>query len=411
MKYINILDFKFNKATVKYLFIFYSLFLSTMVAFAQQPSAGGTLRINPSSAASVMTSQVFDGVDYIPLETTNESLFGAINKLFVTDKYFIILDYDTHCVLLFFKNGKFHCKINFDAHTNGITVNKGRNEIVFNKNGDLWYYDFNGKKLREGHEKFIGESYYFSKNRVAYAFYSADEKYYSDTTSHQLFLTNENKVYANFLPYNNKKTTVQSKDIFYAPAFYDIGSDTAVYFRRPYDYSIYQLTTTRLSKQYSFIFPLANSLPDGFYSDTSLKNKKLLYIQKHTDLIYGIGFPYQTGNNLFFRLDQWNAKSDSYMYNLNSGNLISIRYTHPDSLTYYLPLTDLNDGVEFANQNFLACDGKYIYTALSSAIMFKYNDANADKKVQYNAVLKVYFAKRNRKDNPVIVQIKPKESF
>jgi hypothetical protein len=404
-------DFKLNRATVKYLAAFYSLFLSTIVTFAQQPSAGGTLKIAPSSAASVMASQVFDEVNYIPLETTNESLFGTINKLFVTDKYFIIFDNDTHCILFFFKDGKFHCKINCDPHAYGITVNKEKNEVVFNKNGNLWYYDFNGKKLREEHEKFIGESYYFSKNRVGYAFYSADEKYYPDTISHELFLANENKVYAEFLPYNNKKAAVQSKDNFYAPAFYDIGSDTAVYFRRNFDYSIYRLTKNRLSKQYSFVFPLANSLPDGFYSDTSSKNKKIPYIQSHTDLIYGVGFPYQTGNNLFFRLEQWNAKSESYMYNLNSGNLISIRYMHPDSSTYYLPVTDLNYGDVFANQNFLTSDGKYIYSILSSAMMFQFNNTNADKKVQYNAVLKTYFAKRNRKDNPVIVQIKPKENF
>src|SRR6187549_3838737 len=74
-----------------------------------------TLRIDPSTISSVPASLVLEEVNYIPLETTRESLFGAVSQLLITDKYFIIRDRDTHCILLFLKNGKYHCKISRDV--------------------------------------------------------------------------------------------------------------------------------------------------------------------------------------------------------------------------------------------------------------------------------------------------------
>src|SRR5689334_22569280 len=70
-----------------------------------------TLRIDPSNAVGGNASDFFTEVNYIPLETTGESLFGSISKLEITDDYFIIFDYNTHAILIFNKDGKFHAKI------------------------------------------------------------------------------------------------------------------------------------------------------------------------------------------------------------------------------------------------------------------------------------------------------------
>jgi hypothetical protein len=113
-----------------------------------------TLRIDPSSARGGTVSQLFDEVNFIPLETIKESLFGRIDQLEVTDKYFVILDDNTNSILIFDKTGKFHAKIkgpNNEDYTNPI----GAFRIVPSKNliechqissTQTKLYSFDGKK-------------------------------------------------------------------------------------------------------------------------------------------------------------------------------------------------------------------------------------------------------------------------
>jgi hypothetical protein len=402
------------KDLLKYCLIFCLFVLIESPVIAQDAAENKILRIDPSNTISVTASLILNEVNYIPLETNKESLFGFISQLGVTNEYFIIRDPDTKSILFFYRNGKFHCKITRDNYSGGLFyLNREKREVSFRRGLDLWYYDFNGKKLREERPKYNAADYLFSKNRAAHALYQVNSKFYKDTIAHELFLTRENEKYAEYLPYNMKTAPVQSSDYLIErhDIFYETGCDTSAYYCRPYDYNIYELTVAGLFKPFSFVFPLANSLPSAFYTDTALTDKKIPFIQAHKELIYGVSFPYHIGDNLFFKINQWNATPDSYIYNLKSENLISVRDIRPDSLTFNLPITDLNDGVEFANHNFLTSDGKYVYSCLSSAVMFKFNDVNADLKTRYNETLKTYFSKRDRKDNPVIVQIKPKENF
>jgi hypothetical protein len=83
--------------------------------FAQTPKIQTTntrkLRITPHKSSGATVSQLFGEVNFIPLETTKESLFGKISKLDFVDNRFIIFDADTYSVLIFTKNGKFTGKI------------------------------------------------------------------------------------------------------------------------------------------------------------------------------------------------------------------------------------------------------------------------------------------------------------
>ena len=51
------------------------------------------LRIDPSGAYGGTYSEYFDDIEYIPLETTKESLFGYIVQLIITDSSFVITDF------------------------------------------------------------------------------------------------------------------------------------------------------------------------------------------------------------------------------------------------------------------------------------------------------------------------------
>lgn len=409
------MDLKISKDNRQLGFVLLLIFLFNATAFSQVLAPQTELRIDPSNVGSVMASQAFDEVNYIPLETINESVFGTIKQLFVTNEYFIIHDTDTKCILFFLKNGKFQSKISLNTnYVWNISVDYEKKELKFTKDGLWWFYNFQGKLLRSQPEKIIATStYIFSDDKVAYTRYNVDKNANKDTIDHELFVTSHDKLYKEYLPYNKKAASIQNGDLLYIQhsRFYDTGCDTTVNFCQFYSYDIYNLSPTRLIKTFSFIFPSSNTLPKDFYVDTAFNNKRIEYIQKHPNLIYSISFPYQVGNNLFFKANRWNAPTDSYLVNLESNNLLAIKYIKPDELTCFLPITDLNDGEEFMNKNFYTSDGKYVYTSLSSALLFKYYTNAVKRDIKYNDVLKTYFTTRNRMDNPVIVQVKPKKNF
>jgi len=61
----------------------------TSVAKAQSPQK---IRIIPKQAYGGPVSEYFNKIEYIPLETSKESLFGDINNLTITDDSYIISD-------------------------------------------------------------------------------------------------------------------------------------------------------------------------------------------------------------------------------------------------------------------------------------------------------------------------------
>ena len=74
----------------KYLsYILFSFILFTSAAKAQSPQK---IRIVPKQAYGGPVSEYFNKIEYIPLETSKESLFGDINNLTITDDSYIISD-------------------------------------------------------------------------------------------------------------------------------------------------------------------------------------------------------------------------------------------------------------------------------------------------------------------------------
>ena len=94
------------------------------------------------------------------------------------------------------------------------------------------------------------------------------------------------------------------------------------------------------------------------------------------------------------------------MYNLKTGQLISMNNLTPDSTNYFLPVIDF----PFNYESFKAVDDQYFYTYIASLRMFQAKEANSGKSIKYPGLLAQYFQKGNKKDNPVIVQLKPKKN-
>ncbi|WP_457126435.1 6-bladed beta-propeller [Mucilaginibacter sp. HD30] len=390
-----------------------------------------TLRIDPSNAVGGVASDFFSEVNYIPLETTKESLFGSISKLEITDDYFIILDYNTHAILIFTKAGKFHAKIkssqNSQNYIYNFSVNKWDKQIIFTADGykNLTYCDYDGKVIKttklggETAQDEISQSEFFflgpdksvtvgSENRL-----QPTDKYYKPfAKSLIIYAQTDHKVTAQGLPFKKSEGKIEYTYNGLGPLT-SFGVDTAYFYSKTWDYAIYTVTPNTIKFTYKFIFPLLISLPTDFMTNKLYADKKVEWTEKNGNVLTGLGNFFRTGNNLVFKTfsrNGYNNKEDNLIYNLKSGSVIAYKHILQDERSYFMPIYD-QVGWTFNDRGILACTGGSLYTSVSGVGMFKAYEGNADKKVTYPPVLAEYFKKGSMKDNPVILQLKLKDQL
>lgn len=404
--------------------------LATVTALAQNviktdTSRVVTLRVDPGHAMGGNASDIFEKINYIPLESTTESTFGKVDQLEVAEQYYIILDETTNCILFFTKAGKFHAKINggnyqldYFKRLRNFKVNKWTKELVVqtSKMETYIYYDFNGKKLREvpierNKHVFWSDYKFTGKNAIIeVGSYNDDRPVDSSKINYFVSYAKDlmQKATAKALPF----TTVGLKtysDVLSARGNSSLssGNDTSFLFAKNYDYGIYELSPTQARLKYKLIFPMQYTLPDNFVYGPTYVDKRMKYLEDHIQVIFALGNYYELANNLFFRANTRDVsfKDENLIYNLNSGSLISYERILPDESNYFLPLWE---GLDFSNNGLIACDGTFLYTDFSSLSMFEAYELNKDKKLSYPKVLNDYFTKGSKKDNPVLIQLKPK---
>ncbi|RYE37745.1 MAG: hypothetical protein EOP48_28225 [Sphingobacteriales bacterium] len=194
------------------------------------------------------------------------------------------------------------------------------------------------------------------------------------------------------------------------PLFH-FGVDTALFFIKSNDYSIFKVTPNKVEHSFHFVFPLINALPADFVSNAAYKGKRFQYLKDHKDAIYGIGNCFLVGDNLTFKVTNSNLvteKQSSMIYNLKSGTIIGLGHITTDELSYFLPVAD-HKMLNYTG--FVASDGEYVYSSFPSMTMFNAHEENKGKNISYNKVLADYFSNGKNVDNPVIVQIKLKNQL
>lgn len=389
-----------------------------------------TLRIDPSNAMGGNASDFFSEINYIPLETTDESLFGSISKLEITENYFIILDRNTRSILIFNKNGKFHTKI---KGTNGapiwdFSVNKIAKEIRYSRDQykTYTYCDYNGKELRTlksggelaKDEVNDGNMRYFAADKgVSFGYpntIDSTSKYYKAwSKSLVIFSNGKNKVYAHGLGFDKREGV--DRNLITTGGIWPCNSvnDTAFYYIRPYTFNVYTIKPDVIKLSYKLVFPFYVALPNDFTVNSDYNNKRVEYIQKHPKIIFYISNFYQLKENLIFRAGSYNSfDEDNLIYNIRTGTLIAFKHILQDEKSCFLPIyDDSNWGQSFNSSGILACTGGYLYTSASSLGMFQYHEKYADQKAKYPPALDNYFKKGSRRDNPVIMQLKLKDNL
>lgn len=414
-----------SKVTLCTFFIY--VFLCTKL-FAQASKIDSsemvTLRIDPESSRGTSVSQVFDEVQFIPLESTKESLFGSISQLEVTDKCYVIYDYDTKAILIFGKDGKYKNKISASKiekdpkdkeaqNFYGFAMIKENNEPVIQVylGRNYLYFDMNGKMLRKVLSKDLpyGNALKFTDGTNIKRYYT--DKKDKDSTQYEIALLKDDKEYAKYFPYDKDR---YNKDQFWSVGdnFTDYGVPNEFFYITAYDYNIYKLTPKNLSLAYRVIFPASNSLPADFKTNPLYVNKRSEFFEKNRTAIYGLGNIYKIGNNLFMKTGSysWSKETkNALIYNLKSSALTSITNIEADSLSNFLPVTDAGFFYDFLNHGFHKFDGTYFYTSYSSLAMFAFKEQNEGRNRTYNDVLNNYFKTSDKKSNPIIIQLKPKK--
>lgn len=400
-----------------------AIFASAQDLIKADTSHFSTIRIDPANAMGGNVSDIFKEVNFIPLETTSQSLFGNVNQLQILDNHYVILDYDKNAIFIFTSNGKFRAKIKGrpNAKIYKFLINKWTNQIVYTNDNyqSMTYCNLDGKVIKKennidakGTPIIYLNSYFVSPDQlISYDQYrniDTASKYY--TPYSRALLRFGNPVHSIGIPYTEAETKIDVLTSGIGPLT-TFGIDTTFLFARPYDYTLYMVTTHTIQLKYKIVFPQLLALPSDFTTNFDYNLKRIAFIQKNPDLIYSINNCYQIGSNLLFEASSYRSRQDdNLLYNLKSGTLIAYKHILPDELSYYLPIYDKVNS-NFENTGLAYCDGVSVYTSLSSLFLFKSNDENKNRKIQLPNALKNYFTKGSPKDNPVILQLKLKDDL
>lgn len=403
---------------------------------AQEPQI---VRIDPGFASGAPVSQVFEKVKFIPLETTKESLFGTVNQLEISPDYFVILDFSTNAVLIFNANGTFHAKITpgngniysvqFEKEENRIRVLSTNNKqleeqirikvetdydgaiALLKRFSKVNYYDTDGKPLKVATSKEVltPENLYSIKLPGGFSFsnFAVAGENMSQTTAFELNLYRDGQLFQSYFPYNTKQDIARyGRYLSNTAGFSRSQDDTVVYFTRPLDYSIFELTPFRIIEKYRLIFTMKNTVPPSFFTDNISQNDRRTFFRDNPSMVTGLSDIHERKGRLFFRInnnDWGRSRSANLLYHLRTGRLISLSQLSPDSLSSFLPVTDRS----FAYESFKATDETHFYTYISSLRMFGAIESNLSKNIPPPSDLDEYFKRGNKKDNPVIVQLTP----
>jgi hypothetical protein len=398
-------------------------------AFSQ---ADNKIRVDPSRAFGGTVSEFFDNVEYIPLETNKESLFGYISDLIITDSSFVIFDNDTKSILFFNLTGSFIRKISKTSSQipNAAFYDKSLKKIVIisvNGSGGLKsteYYNLDGTYFKsvsldkEAKNKliysiYLGYNLFASYNRP----YDLENTFAHTDSLFYFFTVNKGPAISNLLPYNKAKNKALLKFIGTMPKYFSPPlQNSSFYFSTPLEHQVYRISKDSAAKLFQFVFPAGLGVNQQLFKIDN-EGKIDSIIKQNTwskdNTILSVSNIVIEGNLVFFKTNtkafgyygpDGGVVNRNFIYNSISGKLIALERISPDSSTYYLPFME-PQVVSFKGVNY--GDGNF-YAHISSLKMFQSMDATKFKNVQYPASLKKYFTTQDRKSNPVIVKMKLK---
>jgi len=400
--------------------------LSFTKSFSQQLPK---LKINLDQAYGGAFSDYLDSIEYIPLETTEGSLFGDISELIITDSSFVVTDIDTRSILFFSLSGKFIKRISkrgtllvtvavHDVHKNKIAIvfqnaSRTKKEIgIFSLLGDF----IKTSTLKDNEADFYRNSIIIDENN----YWLKNPLLEFDPVSNFHFLQYRNNVKVkSVIPMDSlnryslhrliKRISPQNRPMVYSNNFY---------FSTPLEHKVYKVSTLTGEAEplFQLVFPASLGINNKllaisekkqidsivntkWFTETTVLSLENIFCDDNK-----IMFKTRTGSFGFYGPDG-KVVARNFLYKFQDGRLIAFERVRPDSSTYFLPFSDASlisfEGFHYSKE----C----MYTYISSLQMFSAYQATKEKNPQYPPVLQSYFKTQNRKSNPVIVRMKLKE--
>ncbi|WP_158563343.1 6-bladed beta-propeller [Chitinophaga silvatica] len=396
----------------------------------QTPADAKKIMIDPMNAMGGTASKYFEDVQYIPLQTTKESLFGKIDQLLVTPSYFIILDKTTEAVLFFNKDGSYHHKISkfqFDKIFQVPNSTGPKRSIIssisINETGDKFYissifepavlyiYTFDG--IRTGKINLpantqdyyqLKNGYFICKQQRPYSanklnnFKQFDISIYKDSITIPLSL----------FPVIPNQTALLD-DLYGHIKYLNKGAtDTTCLYSPDFSYHLYELGTTGISREFEVLLPKYLSIPQNFDTDSAYVGKRKEFL-KDKSAITSFWEASITNNCLLLDIripnTQNNINRICLLYSLKTSRLIALDKIGADDKTSYLPVSGNT------RSDLLLSAAGDLYYSFPSLTMFSSKEAMKDKKPAYSPTLENYFKTENRKSNPVLVRLKLKSTI
>jgi hypothetical protein len=344
-------------------FLLCFLFIST-ISHSQLPK----IYLHPKAAGNGKQSQFVDSIRFIPLEIKEGIQVGTYNKIEITEKYFLIMNYQGKTILVYSRNGRFVKKVSYKKLGDRLSpaYDKLTDQIVFfgiNKNYALtekdmmkitldWNNPSNKKYFKKYTIDLKDTSFVFKKailgpNDIigASRFYEDFYTYrlittsppYKDSLDYELKIYKNNQLVKGFFPYNRINET---KFLYTNESTSLTLTDTPYinYVTRPYCDTIYKMIRDSLSPLCQIVLPLENSLPTSFFTKP-FKNKteRENFGRNNGWMLHQVIDFYETPR--FIHLSVWYLSNyDSYIYYKQTGVTYKTKNIKADSSQYNLQL-------------------------------------------------------------------------
>jgi hypothetical protein len=229
----------------------------------------------------------------------------------------------------------------------------------------------------------------------AYSLMLAD-KNAMDSVDYELKISDGTKTIGSYFPYAKRTSSYLSNPI--GIDFATGQEANTLLFTRPFNYSIYQLTTDSIKNLYSLVLPFENTVPKTFFTkEFSSSNELSEYKQLNPAIVWRINSLVPFNNYLFFSLD-YQKRDRRFLFDKNTNRFYNLNKITADSANAFLPVM---------GWDFQYYDNTALYSSISSDAMFRSKEAEQNKKPVYSELVKTYFEKSKSSANPVIIILKP----
>jgi len=256
--------------------------------------------INPKNPSIQKQTSFVDSIKFTPFESVAGISFNEYANVRLTEKYFLVTDYNEGVLYIYTKKGSFVKKINFKSLTKNLSpvYSSKTNEIVFfgdnshysltskdrvkiqldwSKKRNLKYFkkyviDLNDttfaiKKAKPDKYNLIGAYSFFEDQYIQTKITTSP--LYRDSTGYEVNIYENEKLIKQYFPYNRineSKFLFSEENVSISPS----QIPSVSYLNRPYCDTVYKLVKGNLFPVYHLVMPMENSLPPIFFTNVNV---------------------------------------------------------------------------------------------------------------------------------------------